>query len=172
MLVRAHAETGNGAYLDAAERAFGAMVAPVDEGGVAFIDEHGDTWLEEYIVTPPTHILNGFIWASWGVYDYFLATGDRKAENLFAKTVDTLKFNLLTYDTGFWSLYEQSGTRLKMLASPFYHALHIVQLDVMQRLTGEGIFRDYSVKWDEYRRSRLKRWQALGLKIAFKLRHY
>ncbi len=172
LLVRSHAETGEAAYLDAARRAFAAMMTPMDDGGVAFIDNAGKTWLEEYIVSPPTHILNGFIWASWGVHDYFLATGDRNAEDLFDRTVETLRMNLPIYDTGFWSLYEQSGTRLRMLASPFYHALHIVQLDVMHRLTGESIFRDYSVKWDEYRRSRLKRWRALGLKALFKLRHY
>ena len=172
LLVRSHAETGRDAYLDAAQRAFGAMMASIDAGGVGFLDNAGNTWLEEYIVTPPTHVLNGFIWASWGVYDYFLASGDRNAEDLFGRTIETLKMNLSIYDTGFWSLYEQSGTRLRMLASPFYHALHIVQLDVMHRLTGESIFRDYSLKWDEYRRSRLKRWRALGLKALFKLRHY
>ena len=39
----------------------------IDEGGVVYADEDGHTWFEEYIVSPPTHILNGFIWASWGV---------------------------------------------------------------------------------------------------------
>ena len=52
----------------------------------------------------------------------------------------TLKANLNVYDTGFWSLYEQSGTRLPMVASPFYHRLHIVQLRVMAKLTGDEFF--------------------------------
>jgi len=30
--------------------------------------------------------------------------------------------------------------KMKMLASPFYHNLHIVQLKVMHRLTGKGFF--------------------------------
>src|SRR5262245_18145014 len=72
LLVRAHHETGEKAYLDTAKRAFATFLNNVGAGGVVYVDENGDTWFEEYIVSPPTHILNGFIWATWGVYDYFL----------------------------------------------------------------------------------------------------
>ena len=40
-------------------------------------------------------------------------------KNIFDRGVETLLRNLPRFDTGYWSLYEQSGTRLKMLASPF-----------------------------------------------------
>jgi hypothetical protein len=172
LLVRAHRETGKEAYLDAAQRAFVTFLTNVDEGGVVYTNEDGHTWFEEYIVFPPTHILNGFIWASWGVYDYFLATGDPRAEDLFDQAMRTLAVNLQRYDVGFWSLYEQSGTRLKMLASPFYHRLHIVQLKVLYRLTGEEIFRDFATRWESYGRSRVKRTVALGHKVIFKLCYY
>ena len=76
------------------------------------------------------------------------------------------------YDVGFWSLYEQSGTWLKMLASPFYHRLHIVQLEVLYRLTGESVFKKYASQWESYRRSRPKRTVALGYKVIFKLCYY
>jgi hypothetical protein len=172
LLVRAHRETGRAEYLDAAQRAFVPFITNVDAGGVRYVDEYGQTWFEEYIVSPPTHILNGFIWASWGLYDYFLATGDAQAENLFAQARRTLAGNLQHYDVGFWSLYEQSGTWLKMMASPFYHRLHIVQLKVLYRLTGERIFHEYATRWESYRRSRLKRTVALGHKVVFKLCYY
>jgi heparosan-N-sulfate-glucuronate 5-epimerase len=94
LLVRAHRETGNPEYLSAAERAFTSFLVPTDEGGVTFTDEQGNLWFEEYIVSPPTHILNGFIWANWGVYDYFLATADPTAQNLFQLAVKTLLENL------------------------------------------------------------------------------
>jgi heparosan-N-sulfate-glucuronate 5-epimerase len=134
--------------------------------------EQGDLWFEEYIVSPPTHILNGFIWAAWGVYDYFLATRDQSAQELFARAVSTLTRNLDRYDLGFWSLYEQSGTRLPMVASPFYHQLHIVQLRVMHRLTGEEKFRRVADRWESYGHSRSKRTRALCYKSAFKLCYY
>ena len=172
LLVRAHHETKNQTYLDAAERAFAAFLKSTDEGGVLFTDEHGDLWFEEYIISPPTHILNGFIWASWGLYDYFLATRDRAAQQLFAAAVRTLRANLGRYDLGFWSLYEQSGTRLPMVASAFYHHLHIVQLGVMYRLTGDEIFTRYAERWANYARSHAKRTRALCYKCAFKLCYY
>ena len=176
VLVRAHMlshkESKNSLYLDAAQRALASFFRPVTAGGVAFTDEHGDIWFEEYVVSPPTHILNGFIWAAWGVYDYFLATRDSQAQDLFARAVQTLARNLDRYDLGFWSLYEQSGTRLPMVASPFYHQLHIVQLRVMHRLTGEDKFLRVADRWESYGRSRSKRTRALCYKSAFKLCYY
>jgi len=70
LLVRAHVATGQARYRDAAERAFQALVTPVDQGGTLFVDERGDWWIEEYITDPPTHILNGMMWAMWGVWDW------------------------------------------------------------------------------------------------------
>jgi heparosan-N-sulfate-glucuronate 5-epimerase len=172
LLVRAHKETGNVVYLDAARRAFDSLLKSTAEGGVLFSDSLGDVWIEEYIVSPPTHILNGFLWAAWGVHDYFLATGNAQAGDLFTKCVQTVRNNLDHYDLGFWSLYEQSGTRLPMVASPFYHQLHIVQLRVMARLTGDEIFARCADRWERYARSRAKRTRALCYKSAFKLCYY
>ncbi len=172
LLVRAHRETNSQSYMDAAERAFRSFLSPVDKGGVSFTDERGDLWFEEYIVAPPTHILNGFIWAAWGVYDYSLAVGDPAAQNLFAAAVRTLCNSLAHYDIGFWSLYEQSGTRLPMVASPFYHRLHIVQLRVMYLLTGEKVFIEFADRWEHYAGSRANRTRALCYKGAFKVRYY
>ena len=85
LLLRAHRETDDQRYLDAAARAFQSFGRAVNEGGVMFTDEHGDLWIEEYIVDPPTHILNGCIWASWGLFDYALYLSDPKASVLFKK---------------------------------------------------------------------------------------
>jgi heparosan-N-sulfate-glucuronate 5-epimerase len=172
LLVRAYRETGTETYLDVAERAFASFLKSSREGGVTFADARGNLWFEEYIVSPPTHILNGFIWAAWGVYDYFLATKITAARDLFAQAVLTLRANLDRYDLGFWSLYEQSGTLLPMVASPFYHRLHVVQLRVMHRLTGDEIFARYADRWEAYARSRAKRTCALCYKSAFKLGYY
>jgi heparosan-N-sulfate-glucuronate 5-epimerase len=172
VLVRAHLESGDSRYLNAAESALTSFYRSTGEGGVAFTDERGDLWFEEYIVSRPTHILNGFIWAVWGIYDYVLATKDDSARGLFARVVQTLLQNLDRYDLGFWSLYEQSGTRVPMIASPFYHQLHIVQLRVMHRLTSEEAFARVADRWESYGRSRRNRARALCYKSAFKLLYY
>ena len=176
VLVRAWKESGEARYLEAAQRAMESFRKSVTEGGVAFTDDAGDLWFEEYIVSPPTHILNGFIWATWGVYDYFLATKEKFAQVLFARAVQTLLRNLDRFDLGFWSLYEQSGTRLPMVASNFYHRLHIVQLRIMHRLSGalteNDKFAEVADRWDLYTQSRTNRTRALLYKTAFKLCHY
>jgi len=172
LLVRAHHATQDSRYDVTAQRAFESLTRSVEEGGVLFEDERGDVWIEEYLVDPPTHILNGMIWALWGVHDYALATQDPSAKNLFAKVVRTLERNLSKYDAGFWSRYEQSGTRLQMMASPFYHRLHVVQLRIMHQLTGLDVFHEYAERWESYERSRIKRITALAYKSAFKLCYY
>lgn len=172
VLVRAYKDSGDARYLDAAQQALACFRVPMQSGGVAFTDGSGDLWFEEYIVSPPTHILNGFIWATWGLYDYFLATNDRSVHELFSRAVRTMLHNLDRYDLGFWSLYEQSGTRVPMVASPFYHQLHIVQLRIMHRLTGEATFAHVADRWESYSRSRSKRTRALAYKSVFKLCYY
>src|SRR5258708_22630958 len=147
LLVRAHAETGDAKYLEAATLAFRSFQLDTASGGVSLSDDQGNIWFEEYIVPVPTHILNGFIWAAWGVYDYFLATGSRDAVNLFASAVRTLRANLDRYDLGFWSLYEQSGTLLPMIASPFYHRLHVTQLRAMHRITADEFVAPSADPW-------------------------
>lgn len=172
LLLRAYAEARDDKYIEAADRAFAAFTKPLEEGGVLFEDEERNLWIEEYLVSPPTHILNGFIWALWGVFDFWLARANSAARQIFDRGVSTLLRSLARYDTGYWSLYERSGTRLKMLASPFYHQLHIVQLRVMAKLTGEPEFTDFANRWDDYAKRRTCRARALVGKGIFKLLYY
>lgn len=172
LLVRAYEETRDLQYLEAAHLAFAPFKASISDGGVMYVDEQGHIWFEEYIVWPPTHILNGFIWAIWGIYDYALTTNDPTARDLFDRAVRTLSNALASFDTGFWSLYEQSGTVLPMLASEFYHALHIVQLRVMFHLTGDPMFARFADRWACYHGSAWNRTRALVGKVLFKLCNY
>jgi len=171
-LVRAHLETKNDKYLGAAEKALNSFLVELDQGGVTYQDQDGNVWLEETIVDPPTHILNGFLWAIWGIYDYYLYTSDSRAKALFNQGISTLVAHLPSYDTGFWSLYEHSGTRLFMLASPFYHQLHIVQLKVMNHITGIDIFKEFADKWEKYQKNWIYRSFALFYKVIFKIFYY
>ncbi|HST80008.1 MAG TPA: D-glucuronyl C5-epimerase family protein, partial [Verrucomicrobiae bacterium] len=68
--------------------------------------------------------------------------------------------------------YEQSGTKLRMIASPFYHALHIVQLRVMHKITGEPLFQEVADRWSAYQASWSRRKRAVAQKVVFKLLYY
>ena len=172
LLCRAHRDTGRDVYMEAARAAFRSLTLDVKDGGVRIVEGPDGAWLEEALVDPPTHILNGFLWALWGVHDYAVTSGERAAWQLLEACARTLGRNVASFDCGFWSLYEQSGTRLSMIASPFYHRLHISQLSVTARLLDVPELRAWSDRWRGYALSRWCTGRALAQKAAFKLLYY
>jgi hypothetical protein len=170
-LLRAHQATGELRYLDSARAAFAALRLPMEEGGV-LSREGDDVWIEEYLTTPRSHILNGFLWALWGVHDMVVATGDADARALFHACETTVRRHLGDFDIGWWSLYDLLPNKLRCVASPFYHRLHVVQLRVMHRMTGRDEYRATAERWDAYARSGWKRRRALAHKATFKAFYY
>ncbi len=172
LLCRMHRATGEDRYLDSAREAFRSLTIPASEGGVSLPDGDDGAWLEETVVDPPTHILNGFLWAIWGVRDYAQASGDPAAHDLLERCTRTLTRHLDDFDCGFWSLYEQSGTRLPMLASGFYHALHISQLRITARLLEMPELARTADRWDGYASRPSCAHRALAYKAVFKVLYY
>jgi len=171
LLLRVYEDTGKKQYLSGAKKAFETMLCSIKNGGV-LCSSGGDLWIEEYIVDPPTHILNGFIWALWGIYDYAQILDDQRAKDLWNQGINTLEKNLYRFDLGFWSIYDLSEQKMKMIASNFYHQLHIVQMRVMAKLTSKPIFTTYANRWENYLRNVIYRNIALGYKIIFKLAYF
>ena len=113
LLLRAHAQGGDIKHRQAADQAFVALTLPITEGGVLFEDNGKNLWIEEYLVDPPTHILNGFMWALWGAFDYWLSAGVCAGQGDLLSWSRDLDSDLDRFDTGYWSLYEQSGANRK-----------------------------------------------------------
>jgi heparosan-N-sulfate-glucuronate 5-epimerase len=92
--------------------------------------------LEEYPTTPPSHVLNGWVFALWGLYDVAHSQpGDGAAGELFARSTETLVARLPTYEIfGGWSRYDVFPHPLINVASPFYHSLHVAQLFALSQL--------------------------------------
>jgi heparosan-N-sulfate-glucuronate 5-epimerase len=172
VLVRAYKETQNDAYLRVMKKILISFKTDVRDGGVNYKDNESNLWIEEYIVNPPTHILNGFIWGMWGLRDYYIYFNDKEIKKIFNKYSETISKNLGKYDLGYWSRYEISGTFLPMIASKFYHKLHICQLKIMFDLTKEKKYKYYSDKWENYLNNRFFNLIALFNKIIFKVFYY
>ena len=172
MLVRAAIDTGDAAFARSAHQAFQSLELPVSKGGVLVTDALGHVWIEEYLVDPPSHILNGFIWALWGVYDYARWSRRPDAAALWNEGVRTLEARLGDFDIGWWSLYEAPNEGCRMLASPYYHSLHAVQLRVLHRMTGVAAFAERAETFESYTRRRRYRARALAEKAWFKLSRY
>ena len=166
-LIRAKGIVKDDRLDQAIDKVWQSLLLLIDQGGVSFRDEENSLWIEEYILEPPTHILNGFIWALWGVYDLWLMNKETTTKSYFDECISTIKENLPKYDSGYWSLYELSNTRMKMLASPFYHKLHIVQLKVLYKMTNDSFFNEYAEKWMGYLKNRLNRYRSLINKSFF-----
>ncbi len=172
VLIRAFKETNEDIYKDTIEKALKVFDKDIKSGGVNHIDSNGDSWIEEYIVFPPTHILNGFIWGLWGLYDYAIFFQDKKILEKFLSYSTTITKNLKKYDIKYWSKYEQSNKIIPMISSKFYHRLHIVQLKIMMDLTGDEKYLKYAERWQKQLNNFFYRQISLLHKAIFKVLFY
>src|SRR6185295_17073477 len=94
------------------------------------------------------HILNGFIFALWGLYDYSRVTQDRRAQQLLDEGLATLQNTAEKFDTGYWTRY--ALTPPNYLADRFYHQVHIDGMTVFHAL-GENAHLDrWAKRWTGY----------------------
>ncbi|MGC8947555.1 MAG: D-glucuronyl C5-epimerase family protein [Anaerolineae bacterium] len=163
--VRAWKLTGEAAFGEGARRALDLMCRPVERGGPA-IAEGNQLFLEEAPSIPRSSILNGWIFALFGLYDFWLAFQDENARDLFRLSLDTLKGHLHEYDAGYWSYYDIRGH----LASPFYHDLHIHQLTALAMIDDDTLIPEFRDRWMRYQQVWRNRVRAIGVKVLQKLR--
>jgi hypothetical protein len=146
----------------AAKKAVSFLLTSVNNGGVAKYDGD-DVCFMECLYLPL--ILNGWIFAIWGLFDYCKIVEEEPVKNVLHRTLDSLKKKLPAFDTGYWSLYAEG----KMIASPFYHKLHIAQLEVMSDLFGNDVYKNYAGLWIRYQKSFVKTRMAFFKKVFQKV---
>ncbi len=152
VLLRAHQLTKKDQFLNLAQRAWKCFSFSAAQGGVCSRFPDGKIVIEEYpSAFQTTAVLNGFIFAIFGVYDYARYTEAAAARRFFDELVASLKQNLFRYDSGYWSYYDLAEPL--RLTSKVYHQLHICQLKKMYQLTNEEKFRIYFERWEKYSRS-------------------
>jgi heparosan-N-sulfate-glucuronate 5-epimerase len=168
LLVRLHSATGEEAFAEAAVRALRPLSLPREAGGVC-AQLGGRPWPEEYPTARPSFVLNGAIFALWGVRDVAVAFDDAGAGTAFVDGVDAVAANLHRFDTGWWSLYSLYPHPLRGVASSFYHDLHIVQLAAMDLLAPRPEFAPTRQRWARYAGSAWCRRRAFASKAVFRL---
>ncbi len=130
-LSRAYSRLKNPAYLAAAKQALGIFQTP-PPAGVLVRTPAGAHYLE-YTYAPSERILNGFVQADIGLYDYAKLTADPLGEQLFEAGDAEARAEVPHYDTGAWSLYDQhSESNLN------YHELLTEFLQNLCKRTQEG----------------------------------
>lgn len=133
----------------AADAALAAVRPLLDRGEQFVVDLGTGPVLEEAPTSPPSCVLNGWIYALWGVRDVAVGLGSAEAACLFDESVQALLATLDEYDTGWWSRYSLwAGGR--DLAKPFYHRIHVTQLEALHALTGFPELAAVARRWREY----------------------
>ncbi len=168
LLLRMHQVSPDDEILEITRRAFRAFLYPVSEGGVTACFPDGSLVFEEFTTEPSSLVLNGFIFALLGIYDYATFWQNSEAKDLFQVAISGLKKNLPRYDTGYWNLYDLHPTR--RLASPMYLKVHVQLLRILENLTGESIFGETANQWQKHLSSPVCRFRWLAGKILEKSR--
>lgn len=170
-LLRAARVLGRGDLVELAGRtalplldADSALVVQTPEGPV----------LQEYPTDPPAHVLNGWLFALWGLHD--LANAEQPTEQAaaageaFAAGAAALSARIDRYRTAAgWSLYDLYPHPLPNVASPFYHRLHVEQLRRQQELLPDPRIAAVAAEWSRTSRARAPYALAVVRKVAFRM---
>jgi hypothetical protein len=156
VLLRGHQASGLQRLLELSDLALAGFLVPVEQGGPACHGE-GGTFFEEVPSSPCTHVLNGHVFALFGLYDHHRVTGSALARTLFDAGVSALKARLPDYAGRFWSRYDSRRCSWSGPAPPFYQLLHAVQFRALARVTGDDTFEVVAGDWQRQFSSRAGR---------------
>lgn len=137
LFVRLYELTGDAAYKTAADATFASFLAPGPAGTpwVTDVDTQGYLWFQEYPGSKTESVLNGFLVAALGMYDYYRVTGDPAALDLFRGAATTVADCVVDYRQAGWrTLYCQVDP---LTADAGYHEVVVQQLLALFSITGD-----------------------------------
>ena len=163
LMLRYYAFSNEKDYLSASIKAIKFMCSSLENGGTTFAEKDNLIFLE---YTNKRPVLNGWIFAIFGVYDLWLTTKEAEYSQLFLNSIKSLKLYLPQFDCGYWSYYDLD----KRIASPFYHKLHIAQLKALLFITNDGFFEHYIKLFEKYNSNIFLKLKAFFVKAAQKIK--
>lgn len=172
LLVRAASELGDETMLAEAARAAASLLD--DASNLVSRTEAGPV-LEEYPAQPRPHVLNGWIWALYGLHD--LACADRVDRELAERCAlavtagcDALATMLPRYVlAGGWSRYDLYPHPLANVASPFYQRLHVDMLRALHRAQPRGPFAAHADRFERALEQPHQLAVAVARKVTFRM---
>jgi hypothetical protein len=151
VLLRADSIAPGQGFSEAAVRASVPFYADIGSGGVVWRDGR-DCFFEEIANEHAPHVLNGCIFALWGLWELWKRAGDETARRLVNACVTTLLRWLPCYDTGWWTLYSlmRSASGTPHVATLKYHQFHIAQMRVLATMFDASQFGQAAQRWTAY----------------------
>lgn len=148
LLIRAYKLTNDPKYLNCAKHSLRVFCVSVEDGGVTDKASSEEWWYDKFADVECTKpkVLNGMMFALFGIHDFYEWTNDSDAKFLFDNGIISLRKHLREYDAGYYSYYDRLGN----VASQHYHNIHIQQLAQLYDITGDTVFKRYHDKFNDY----------------------
>ncbi len=138
-IARLYQITENPAYLEICNQIFNSfrLLKGLSSPWIVYIDEHQYYWIEEYPELNPNHVLNGYIFAIFGLYDYYLIDKDDEVKSYLLASLTTIADHL--------QAYRQPGGSSRYclkyhVVHTDYHAVHTDQIKYLYRITRDPFF--------------------------------
>lgn len=147
VLLRKYQLSNDQRYLDVATKALQYLRKPLEEGGLSKKMSKGVFYEEYPNIKKPSHVLNGHIWALFGLWDFYRVTGDEVAKKMFDDGVLALRTELSKYDFNCWSVYSQDNSLDWVTGA--YQQFIIEQLRVVSSITSDTFFDNQANKWEK-----------------------
>lgn len=143
----AYHQTSEEKYLNAANGFFMSLRHNKDGFWCVGIDSADYIWLEEYPSEDYCHVLNGTLFALWGLWDYYCITKDQQVLDMFEGVLKSMfdhypNWNCIGEDS---SLYCWHG-----IIQPYYHSVHQDQLIAYRDFFGIEEFNDMLISFIEH----------------------
>lgn len=167
LLLRAYKQTGEYKYFTKAKDAIDYMLRSTEDGGTTVYNTDQTFYFQELFDKGQNAILNGWIFAFFGLYDFCLVSDNEKYVKLMEKSIEYLAESIKKYDRKYWSDYNQEN----VIASPFYHKLHIAQLEALSMISDRKEFSYYKMKWERQYANRFIYFRAFTVKAFQKLKN-
>lgn len=162
LLSRSWSLNGDEAFYVCAQRAARVFHVRVEDGGVVSEIEPNLTFYEEVAATPAIHILNGFLYALVGLYEYEVAWPGDQVQVSLQRGLTTGRRVLDRFDSGYWSRYSLMSSN--HIADLHYHRVHIRQLDFLGNVCAVPEFKECAQRWSGYltnRSARIRQFMVL-----------
>jgi heparosan-N-sulfate-glucuronate 5-epimerase len=168
LLLRCHQLEHKNDFLRVSHGAARAFLYDYEEGGVTDRLNNGSIFFQEYPVEPSVHVLNGGIFAFFGVYDYAIFFNDAPMKDMARQFLDTLRRHWKKWDLGFWTRYDLFS--VKRPASAMYQELHVRQFQALAEIFDDDLFLRVAERWRKQLKNPVARTLWAGAKLYEKLR--
>jgi heparosan-N-sulfate-glucuronate 5-epimerase len=155
LLERAYRLTGNERYRSTALRSLVPLESDVRSGGVSrcFLGNCSLPFFEEAPTTPPSYILNGFMFTLIGLYDLASIAPRSQALPLYSAARRTLHFALPRYDVDGVASYDLTHLTVRgkepTIATLSYQGVHLYLLRALDSLTPDPRFEHFADRWQK-----------------------